>query len=54
MITNKKIVYDLTELTFEQIELINIGLESLDNNSADDIEITEQLIVDIDKLINRD
>ena len=54
MITNKKVVYDLTELTFEQIELINLGLESLDNNSADDIEITKKLIDDIDKLINKD
>ena len=53
MISNKKVVYDLIELTFEQIELINLGLESLNNNTdVGEIEITEKLIEDIDKLIN--
>ena len=52
MISNKKVVYDLIELTFEQIELINLGLESLNNTDVIEIEITEKLIEDIDKLIN--
>ena len=54
MITNKQIIYDLTELTFEQIELINLGLESLDNTDVIEIEITEKLIADIDALINKE
>ena len=54
MITNKQIIYDLIGLTFEQIELINLGLESLDNTDVVEIEITEKLIEDIDVLINKD
>ena len=52
MKTSKKERYDLVDLTFEQIELINIGLESLDTTDVVEIKITEKLIDDIDELIN--